>query len=160
MGRAVTEWRLLAGFWLAGLARRALEIGSAYARDRVQFGVPIGGFQAIAHPLAECAIRVDGAELLCWEAAWAHAADPARFEMLAAMAFVWGAQTATRTTDVSLHTHGGYGFSTEYDIQLYFRRARALASIAGGAREGLQTVARRVADLAERESTDRSQGGA
>lgn len=160
MARAAAEWSLLASFWLLGIARRALEIGSDYARERIQFGVPIGSFQSIAHPLAECAIRVDGAELLCWEAAWAHAEDPARFDLLAAMAFVWSAQTAMRTADVSLHTHGGYGFSTEYDIQLYFRRARALASIAGGAQEGLQTVARRVADLAERESTDPSRGGA
>lgn len=155
MTRAVTEWNLLAGFWLVGLARRALEIGSDYARERVQFGVPIGGFQSIAHPLAECAIRVDGAELLCWEAAWAHTEDAARFEMLASMAFAWGAQTAIQTTDVSLHTHGGYGFSTEYDIQLYFRRARALASIAGGAREGLQTVARRYVERSGQDPTRR-----
>jgi len=141
MARAAAEWKLLAGFSLAGIARRALEIGAEYARQRVQFGVPIGGFQAIAHPLAECAIRVDGAELLCFEAAWADGEDPVRFDMLASMAFAWAAQTATRTADVSLHTHGGYGFSTEYDIQIYFRRARAVASIGGGARDELQTVA-------------------
>jgi alkylation response protein AidB-like acyl-CoA dehydrogenase len=141
MAQAASEWKLLAGFWLTGLARRALEIGADYARERIQFGIPIGGFQAIAHPLAECAIRVDGAELLCWEAAWAHTEDPIRFDMLASMAFTWAAQTALGTTDASLHTHGGYGFSTEYDIQLYFRRARALASIAGGAREELQSIA-------------------
>lgn len=143
MAAAVDEWKLLAAFWLTGLAKRALEIGARYARERIQFGVPIGGFQAIAHPLAECAIRVDGAELLCWEAAWAHAPEPHRFGLLASMAFTWAAQTAMLTTDRSLHTHGGYGFSTEYDIQLYFRRARALAQVAGGAREELQSVADR-----------------
>jgi alkylation response protein AidB-like acyl-CoA dehydrogenase len=146
MTRAAAEWKLLTGFWLTGIARRALEIGADYARERIQFGVPIGGFQAIAHPLAECAIRVDGAELLCWEAAWADGEHPVRFEMLASMAFSWAAQTAIRTSDVSLHTHGGYGFSTEYDIQLYFRRARALASVGGGAREQLQTVAEQCFD--------------
>jgi alkylation response protein AidB-like acyl-CoA dehydrogenase len=143
MATAVDEWKLLTGFSLVGLARRALEIGADYARERVQFGVPIGGFQAIAHPLAECAIRIDGAELLCWEAAWAQTEEPRRFELLASMAFVWASQTAMMTVDRSLHTHGGYGFSTEYDIQLYFRRARALASLAGGAREELRTVADR-----------------
>jgi alkylation response protein AidB-like acyl-CoA dehydrogenase len=141
MTRAAAEWKLLTGFWLTGIARRALQIGADYARERVQFGVPIGAFQAIAHPLAECAIRVDGAELLCWEAAWADTEDPVRFEMLSSMAFTWASQTALRTSDVSLHTHGGYGFSTEYDIQLFYRRARALSSIGGGAREELQTVA-------------------
>ena len=58
------------------------------------------------------------------------------------MAFAWGSQTAIRNADVALHTHGGYGFSTEYDIQLFYRRARALSSIAGGATEELQTVAK------------------
>jgi len=142
IARAATEWKLLAGFWLSGLGRRALEIGSDYARERVQFGVPIGGFQAIAHPLAECAMRIDGADLLCQEAAWAHGEEPERFDLLASMAFTWAAQTALLCVDVSLHTHGGYGFSTEYDIQLYYRRARALASIAGGPQEELQIVGR------------------
>ncbi|MCR9096936.1 MAG: acyl-CoA/acyl-ACP dehydrogenase [bacterium] len=141
MRRADAEWKLLAGFWLTGIAQRALQIGSEYARERIQFGVPIGGFQAIAHPLAECAIRTDGAELLCQEAAWADTEDPDRFEMLCSMAFAWGSQTAIRNADIALHTHGGYGFSTEYDIQLFYRRARALSSIAGGATEELQTVA-------------------
>lgn len=141
MARTVAEWQLLAGFWLTGLAQRALAIGADYARERIQFGAPIGGFQAIAHPLAECAIRVDGAELLCQEGAWADTDDPDRFPMLAAMAFAWAAQTAIGTADRSLHTHGGYGFSTEYDIQLFYRRARALASIGGGPKEALQTVA-------------------
>ncbi len=141
MKRANAEWKLLAGFWQTGVARRALEIGAEYARERIQFGVAIGGFQAIAHPLAECAIRVDGAELLCQEAAWADTEDPIRFDMLSAMAFTWASQTAIGTADRSLHTHGGYGFSTEYDIQLFYRRARALASIAGGTKEELQNVA-------------------
>lgn len=141
IARATAEWKLLAAFWLVGLAQRALEIGSEYARDRIQFGVSIGGFQGIAHPLADAATRLDGAELLAWEAAWADEAEPDRFEAVASMAFAWAAQTAGRTTDVSLHTHGGYGFSSEYDIQLFYRRAGALASIAGGAREELQSVA-------------------
>ena len=141
MVHANAEWKLLAGFWLTGIAQRALAIGSDYARERIQFGVPIGGFQAIAHPLAECAIRSDGAELLCQEAAWADTEDPVRFDMLSSMAFAWGSKTAIRTADIALHTHGGYGFSTEYDIQLFYRRARSLSSIAGGAKEELQTVA-------------------
>ena len=64
MARANAEWKMLAGFWLTGIAQCALTIGSEYARERIQFGVPIGGFQAIAHPLAECAIRIDGGALV------------------------------------------------------------------------------------------------
>lgn len=143
MSHAADEWKLLTAFALTGLAQRALEIGASYARERVQFGVPIGSFQSIAHPLAECAIRVDGAELLCFEAAWAQAEEPQRFALLASMAFTWASQTAMLTVDRSLHTHGGYGFSNEYDIQLYFRRARSMASLGGGAREELRSVADR-----------------
>jgi alkylation response protein AidB-like acyl-CoA dehydrogenase len=137
----MAEWKLLTAFCQLGVAQQALEIGAAYARDRIQFGIPIGGFQAIAHPLADCATRVDGAELLAWEAAWAATEDRERFEALASMAFVWASQTAQRTTGVSLHTHGGYGFSLEYDIQLYYRRACSMALIAGGPREELPRVA-------------------
>jgi alkylation response protein AidB-like acyl-CoA dehydrogenase len=160
MTRASAEWKLLAAFWLVGISQRALAIGADYARERIQFGVPIGGFQGIAHPLAECAIRTDGAELLAWEAAWADTEEPNRFEMLASMAFAWASQTAIRTADVSLHTHGGYGFSTEYDIQLYYRRARALSSIGGGSKEELQSVAELCFDSDGSGSAESLLGGA
>lgn len=160
IARASAEWKLLAAFTLVGIAQRALAIGADYARERIQFGAPIGGFQGIAHPLAECAIRVDGAELLAWEAAWADEEDPARFEMLCSMAFTWAAQTAIRTADVSLHTHGGYGFSTEYDIQLYYRKARALASTFASPREELQTVAELCFDADGSGSAESLLGGA
>jgi len=148
------EWKLLTAFALAGLARQALAIGAQYAKDRIQFGVPIGSFQAIAHPLADCATRVDGAELLVLEAAWTRGADPARFPALASMAFVWSAQTAQRTASASLHTHGGYGFSLEYDVQLYYRRAFAWGLAAGGAREERAVLAELAfGDAAERAAT-------
>lgn len=138
---ALAEWKLLTAFAQVGLARAALEIGARYAKERIQFGVAIGSFQAIAHPLADCATRVDGAELLCLEAAWARRAEPERFEALASMAFVWAGQTAQRTAGVSLHTHGGYGFSLEYDIQMFYRRAFAWALPAGGTREERSRIA-------------------
>lgn len=141
--RAELEWKLLAGFWLVGIARGALEIGSRYALERSQFGNQIGAFQAIAHPLADAATRIDGAELLAFEAAWASDAEPSRFPALCSMVYAWASQTAQIATGVSLHTHGGYGVSVEYDIQLYYRRARALSQVAGSAREELQAVASR-----------------
>ena len=160
MARANAEWKLLAGFWLVGIAQRSLAIGADYARERIQFGVPIGGFQSIAHPLAEYAIRIDGGELLTWEAAWADTEDPKRFEMLASMAFTWASQTAIGVAAISLHTHGGYGFSTEYDIQLYYRRARALSSIGGGSKEELQAVAELCFDSDGSGSAESLLGGA
>ena len=141
MDRAHAEWKLLAAFWLVGIAQTALEIASRYARERIQFGVPVGSFQSIAHPLAECAIRTDGAELLALEAAWSDEAEPERFAVLSSMAFAWASQTALMTTGVALHTHGGYGVAVEYDIQLFYRRARALASMGGGDGAALSAIA-------------------
>lgn len=137
---ALAEWKLLVAASQLGLARQALAIGVEYANTREQFGTLIGSFQAIAHPLADCFGRTDGSELLVWEAAWAATAEPERFRELCGMAFVFCSQTAKETAAISLHTHGGYGFTEEYDIQLYYRRAAAWAMMSGGIRKGLLGV--------------------
>lgn len=138
---AQLEWMTLTGNALAGIAARALEIGVAYAKERHAFGAPIGSFQGVAHKLADRACEVDGAQLLAREAAWAAAEDPARFPELAAMAFGFAAETARDATYDSLHFHGGYGFMLEYDIQLYFRRARAWAGVFAEPRAAYRRVA-------------------
>ncbi len=122
---AQDDWRVLTAAALVGLARRALEIGVAYAKEREQFGVPIGSFQAVAHRLADVATDVKGAELLAREAAWAADEELARGPALASMAHLYCGETAQRSAEESLHFHGGYGFTLEYDIQLYYRRAKA-----------------------------------
>lgn len=138
---ALDEWRVLTAAALSGIAARALEIGVAYAKERHAFGQPIGSFQGVAHRLADRAVEVDGAQLLAREAAWAAAEDPQRAAELAAMAFGFAAETARDTTYNALHFHGGYGFMLEYDIQLYFRRARAWAGVLGEPREAYRHVA-------------------
>src|SRR5579862_5708291 len=65
---AVEEWKLLTGAALAGLSREAIRVASAYACERVQFGQPIGTYQAISHPLADLAVYVDGSKLAVWSA--------------------------------------------------------------------------------------------
>jgi len=140
---ALDEWRVLTAAGLVGIAARALEIGVAYAKDRQAFGQPIGAFQGVAHRLADRAAEVDGAQLLVREAAWAATEEPGRAAELAAMAFGFAAETARDTTYYALHFHGGYGFMLEYDVQLYFRRARAWALVLGDPRDAY----RRVTDL-------------
>ena len=137
---ALAEWKLLIAAAQIGLCREALSIGVRYANTREQFGTLIGSFQAIAHPLADCLSRTDGAELLVWEAAWSATEEREQFKELSVMAFVFASQTAKETASVSLHTHGGYGFTEEYDIQLYYRRAAAWAMMAGGIRNGLLSI--------------------
>jgi alkylation response protein AidB-like acyl-CoA dehydrogenase len=126
---AVDDWMALTGAALVGIAARALEIGVEYVKERRAWGVPIGSFQAIAHPLADSATAVDGARLLAYEAGWAASEDPERAAELAAMSFAFAAETARDATYRTLHFHGGYGFMMEYDAQLYYRRARSWANI-------------------------------
>ena len=127
--RAVDEWMALTGAALVGIAARALEIGVEYVKERKAWGVAIGSFQAISHRLADSASAIDGARLLAYEAAWAMEDQPERSAELAAMAFAFGFETARDATYRSLHFHGGYGFMMEYDIQLYYRRARGWANV-------------------------------
>jgi hypothetical protein len=125
------DWLRLTAATLVGLAARALEIGVAYVKERHAFGVPIGSFQAVAHPLADAAAAVDGARLLAYEATWAADDAPERARELAALAFGFAGETARDVTARSLHFHGGYGFMMEYDVQLYWRRARAWTNVWG-----------------------------
>jgi alkylation response protein AidB-like acyl-CoA dehydrogenase len=108
-----------------GGAERALEITVAYARERKQFDKPIGAFQAIAHYLADAATAVDGGRTLVYEAAWARATGRPTVR-LAPMAKLFACQTFRDVTAMCQQVWGGVGFTLEYDIQLYFRRAKQL----------------------------------
>lgn len=138
---AVDLWLTLTAAALAGAAKRAVEIGVDYARQRHAFGTPIGAFQAVSHPLADSATAADGARLLALEAACAFTDEPGRVTELAAMAFAFAAETARDATHHSLHIHGGYGFGMEGDIQLYYRRVRGWAMVYGEPATALDRVA-------------------
>lgn len=109
----------------SGGARYALEITVQYAKDRQQFDKPLGAFQAIAHYLADASTALDGAETLVWEAAWARD-DGRSVSRLAPMAKLFACTTFRDITAMSQQVFGGVGFTVEYDIQLYFRRAKQL----------------------------------
>lgn len=108
-----------------GGARRALELAVDYAKVRHQFGKPLGAFQALAHELADAVTAVDGAETLVWEAAWAGGQDRVD-PRLAPMAKLYAAQTFRDVTATAQQVFGGVGFTVEFDVQLYFRRAKSL----------------------------------
>ena len=115
---------LLAALAIGG-ASRALELTVQYAKDREQFGKPLGAFQAIAHYLADAATAVDGGRTLVYEAAWS-AAEGRSVARLAPMAKLFACQTYRDVTAMAQQVWGGVGFTIEYDIQLYFRRAKQL----------------------------------
>ena len=132
-GDALAEWRALTAAALTGLGAAALDVASAYVKERHQFGVPIGSFQAIQHGLADVSVGLDGAQLLARKAAWAAdlperagGTGPAE---LAAMAFLFAAEQAQVASTRALHYHGGYGFMEEYDAQLLYRRAKGWALV-------------------------------
>jgi alkylation response protein AidB-like acyl-CoA dehydrogenase len=141
--RALDDVRVLRAASLVGLATEAIDMGANYARQRRAFGIPIGTYQAVAHPLADSLVAKDGAQLLVWKACWAlDNAEPIG-SALAGMAFVFAAETAYAAAQHSLHIHGGYGFTQEYDIQLYYRRAQAWVTTFADPGRELRVVADR-----------------
>jgi alkylation response protein AidB-like acyl-CoA dehydrogenase len=106
-----------------GGAERALELAVQYAKDRKQFDKPLGAFQALAHYLADAATAVDGGIQLVHEAAWARAAGRSE-QPLAPMAKLFACGTFRDVTAMAQQLFGGIGFTLEFDIQLYFRRAK------------------------------------
>src|ERR1700733_15215402 len=112
--------RVLVAAEAIGLGRAALRRATAYAKERVIFGRPIGQNQAIQHPLAECWMELEAADLMMRKAAWQYdqglscgpAANAAKY--LAAEAGFKACQTAVMT-------HGGYGYAKEYHVERYFR---------------------------------------
>jgi alkylation response protein AidB-like acyl-CoA dehydrogenase len=114
---------VLLGAQAVGGARYALEITTQYAKDRYQFDKPLGAFQALAHYLADAVTNLDGAEQLVHEAAWAGATGRS-LESLAPMAKLFACSTFRDITAMAQQLFGGIGFTLDFDIQLYFRRAK------------------------------------
>jgi alkylation response protein AidB-like acyl-CoA dehydrogenase len=116
---------ILAAAQAIGGADRALEITVQYSKEREQFDKPIGSFQAISHYLADAATLVSGGKMLVYEAAWARATGRP-VSRLAPMAKMFACQTYRDVTAMCEQVYGGYGFTVDFDIQLYFRRAKEL----------------------------------
>jgi alkylation response protein AidB-like acyl-CoA dehydrogenase len=116
---------IMAAAQAVGGAQYALEITVQYAKDRQQFDKPLGAFQALAHYLADAATTVDGAEVLVHEAAWARS-EGRSVASLAPMAKLYACQAFRDVTATAQQIFGGIGFTVEFDIQLYFRRAKQL----------------------------------
>ena len=110
--------------YLVGLAQMDFEITVNYAKERVQFGRPIGSFQAIQHKCADMVTDVDGARFLMYKAAWSIAGDEPDAEQSVHMAKTWCNQATRRVVAHGQQIHGGIGFTKDYKIQLYFRRQK------------------------------------
>jgi alkylation response protein AidB-like acyl-CoA dehydrogenase len=143
-GDARTEWKLFMAAALDGLRAAALDITVDYVKARHAFGVPLGWFQAIQHRLADVTVAGDGGRLLVYQAAWARDRGQPGAADLASMAFLFLTDVAFKTCAEGVQLHGGYGYTLEYDIQLYFRRAKAWPLALGDPRPEYQRLAERL----------------
>jgi alkylation response protein AidB-like acyl-CoA dehydrogenase len=118
---------------LIGLADRMLTMTVEYAKERRQFGVPIGSFQAVKHHLADVALALEFSRPLVYRAAWSIAHGDDGRSVHVAMAKARASEAALRAGRVALQVHGAIGYTTEYDLHLWMKRAWALAASWGDA---------------------------
>jgi alkylation response protein AidB-like acyl-CoA dehydrogenase len=114
----------LASAEMLGAADQVLALSVQYAKDRVQFGKPIGSFQAVKHMLADALVDVEGMRSTAYYAAWCVAAGDPERTLAASMAKAWCSDASRRVMATGLQVHGGIGFTWEHDMHLYLKRAQ------------------------------------
>jgi len=125
--RLLDRAAVLLAFEQVGGAQAALEMGRDYALGRFAFGRPIGSFQAIKHKLADVYVAVELARSNAYYAAWALSTEAAELPVAAAAARVAASEAFFHAAKENIQTHGGMGFTWEFDCHMYYRRANALA---------------------------------
>jgi alkylation response protein AidB-like acyl-CoA dehydrogenase len=118
---------------LVGLCRRALELTLDYIKDRHQFGVPVGSFQAVQHGAAQMLRDTESAAVLVGHAAWVGDHDPGRLADAAAMAKASASAAGRSVTAAAIQLHGGIGFTWEADLHWLYKRAQVDAAYLGSA---------------------------
>jgi alkylation response protein AidB-like acyl-CoA dehydrogenase len=122
--RALDRAATLVSAEMLGAADHVLTMSVEYAKDRVQFGKPIGSFQAVKHMLADALVDVEGMRSTVYYAAWCAAADDPERSLAASMAKAWCCDASRRVMGTGLQVHGGIGFTWEHDMHLYVKRAQ------------------------------------
>src|SRR5437763_1363231 len=106
-----------------GGAQKELEMSVEYAKVRVQFGRPIGSFQAIKHKCADMLLEVESAKSAAYYAAWAIADDTDEVPVVVSLAKAYCSDAFASAATETIQIHGGIGFTWEHDAHLYYRRA-------------------------------------
>jgi alkylation response protein AidB-like acyl-CoA dehydrogenase len=115
--------RISIGAMAVGLAQAALDASTQYARERKQFGRPIGTFQGVAFMVADMATEVEAARQMVYRAAWLK--DQGRdYGLAAAQAKLFASEVSQRVTNMGVQVHGGYGYVEEYKVERYLRDAK------------------------------------
>jgi alkylation response protein AidB-like acyl-CoA dehydrogenase len=126
---------------LTGVAQKAMEMAVGYARDRKQFGRPIGSYQAVSHSCAQMLLETEGARSASYYAAWCGDSQPATLPLAACMAKAYASDAGWRVCTAALQVHGGIGFTWEHDLHFFLKRAKVDAQLYGSAREHRDAVA-------------------
>lgn len=131
--REVAAWAaVLVAADALGAAQRMLELTVEYVGQRVQFGVPVGSFQAVKHTAAEMLVSIEGTRAAVHYAAWAVGASEPGAALDAWVAKARSARAAGYVADKALFLHGAVGYTWEHDLQLLFKRAKSDAELFGG----------------------------
>ena len=141
-GDAINAGALGTAGYLLGLSSRMLAMAGDYARDRHQFGQPIGSFQAVKHLMADALLQVEFARPAVYRAAWSIATRAETVDRDVSMAKALASEAAQKAARGALQVHGAIGYTWECDLQLYMKKAWALMPAWGSA----QFHRRRVAD--------------
>jgi alkylation response protein AidB-like acyl-CoA dehydrogenase len=126
---------------MMGGAQKVLEMTVDYAKVRVQFGRPIGGFQAVQHKCANMMIDVEGAKSAVYYASWAVSNEVAEATVAAALAKAAASDAFRRVSADGIQVHGGIGFTWDHDMHLYFKRAKSSEFTFGDATYNRELIA-------------------
>lgn len=124
-----------------GVAQRTMEMAVEYAKDRKQFGRPIGAYQAVSHRCAQMLLETENSRSAVYGAAWAADAEPDSLPLAASMAKAYASDAGWRVPHASLQVHGGIGFTWEHDLHFFLKRGRANATLFGDAKWHRERVA-------------------
>ena len=116
-----------------GVAQRTMEMAVEYAKDRQQFGRPIGAYQAVSHRCAQMLLETENSRSAVYGAAWAADAEPESLPLAASMAKAYASDAGWRVPDASIQVHGGIGFTWEHDLHFFLKRGKANAATFGAA---------------------------
>jgi len=129
---------------MVGGAQKVLEMAVDYAKVRVQFGRPIGSFQAIKHKCADMLLEVESAKSAAYYAAWAAAEDNEELPVVASLAKAYCSDAYFHAAAENIQIHGGIGFTWEHDAHLYFKRAKSSEILLGDATYHRELLAQRI----------------
>jgi alkylation response protein AidB-like acyl-CoA dehydrogenase len=116
---------------LVGITQRSLDMSIEYVKDRKQFGVPVGTFQAVQHKAAQMLLDAEGGRSATYYAAWTADAEPESLPTAAAGAKAWTSDRAKDATGTAIQLHGGIGFTWEADVHWFYKRAQLDAHFLG-----------------------------